>query len=155
MRRRAKRWSAVNEVLGTVLKRVVAPQKLAAYSVWTFWNDEVGETIARNAQPLHFRAVMLVVTVANHAWIQDLQFMKESIRDKLNARLGQALIRDIQLECGKVIAPPTSVPEPRRLTGRAAVVDVAVINDSDVRDAFTRLLDARTRRLQPRRTRPT
>lgn len=153
MRRRAKRWSAVNDLLGGALKRVAPPRELAGYAVWAFWSEEVGAMIARNAQPSRFRNGVLVVTVANHSWIQDLQFMKEGIRDKLNARLGGPVIRDIQLECGKVIAPPASAPRPRRLEGQTPVIEVPAINDGALRDAFARLLDARARRLQSGRKR--
>src|SRR5690349_1964046 len=87
--------SRVADVLSTVLKRVDPEQQMRAYALWSFWNDEVGAAIAQRAQPARVRNGILFVTVANHSWMQELQFMKDQIRERLNARLGEHLVRDI------------------------------------------------------------
>jgi len=155
MSRRAKHWSAVHDILATVLKRVATPEEIAGYSVWTFWDDEVGETIARRAQPAHFRDGVLVVSVANHAWIQELQFMKEAIRDKLNTRLGRPVIRDLYFASGKISTPVATVAtEPQALPRGSAVIEVPPIEDAALRGAMERILDARARRLPSGRKKP-
>ena len=53
MRRRAKRWSPVNEILSNILKRVASAREIAGYTVWTFWDEAVGDTIAQRAYWLH------------------------------------------------------------------------------------------------------
>ncbi len=120
-----------------------------AYSIWTFWNDEVGEGIARRAQPSRFRNGILFVTVATQSWMQELQFMKEKIRDRLNARLGAELVRDIFFVSGSIAAPPeapgTSVGE-TPLPGRALVA-LPPIADPALAEAFTRVVEARARRV--------
>ena len=93
---------AVGDVLRDVLLRVDPEQQLRAYSLWSFWNVEVGSGIARRAQPARFRNGILFVTVATHSWMQELQFLKDTIRDRLNVRLGANLVRDIFFVSGSV-----------------------------------------------------
>lgn len=145
--KRHARWAGVNDVLRTVLRRVASPAELAGYSVWTFWDEVVGERIARGAQPAHFRDGVLIVNVANHSLIQDLEFMKLTLRDKLNERLPQAVIREFAFVPGTVerlsaAAHRTATPRPG-----ATEIELPNIEDGNVRAAFTQLLAARARRI--------
>jgi hypothetical protein len=150
------RASRVGDVLGDVLKRVDPEQQMRAYSIWNFWNEEVGEGIARRAQPSRFRNGILFVTVATQSWMQELQFMKETIRHRLNARLGAELVRDIFFVSGSIEVRPeaqgTTGETP--LTGRALVA-LPPIADPVVAEAFARMVEARARRLARSRRVPT
>jgi len=148
MRAPNHRPNSVSDVLSDVLKRVDPEHQLPAYAIWTFWNAEVGDVIARRAQPARFRNGVLFVTVATHSWMQELQFMKEDIRARLNTRLGAELVRDIYFVSGTVESegPPAAedtAPTPR---GRALVA-LPEIADPELAAAFTRLIEARAKRL--------
>jgi hypothetical protein len=150
MKRPRGHLSPVGDVLGRVLQRVDSEQQLRAYRIWTFWNDEVGDLIARRAQPARFRDGVLFVTVASHSWMQELRFLKDDLRDRLNARLGANLVRDIFFISGSV--------EDEQEVAQAAVVEpmpaepliaLPQIADPALADAFTRVLRARAKRLAP------
>jgi len=143
--------SVVGDVLSSVLKRVDPDQQLRTYRLWTFWREEVGELIARRAQPERVRNGILFVTVATHSWMQELQFMKEEIRERLNTRLGAPLIRDIFFVSGAVAAEPEA-PAPADEPGAdvpasGALIALPPIADPQLAAAFARLLEARARRL--------
>jgi hypothetical protein len=139
--------------LPTVLQRVDPERQLRAYAVWECWNEEVGEAIALRAQPARFRNGILFVAVESHTWMQELQFLKDEIRTKLNVRLGETdppLIRDIYFVSGSVAksrgeapaeATPTesSRPEPR-------VPLLPSSGDAEIDAALARILRARGRR---------
>ena len=146
MRPPNERASKIADLLGDVLKRVDPEQQMRVYSIWKFWADEVGELIARRAQPSRFRNGILFVTVATQSWMQELQFMKETIRERLNARLGTDLVRDIFFVSGKVehAAPDEAGEAP--LSGRA-LVSLPPIADPELAAAFTRIVEARAQRL--------
>ena len=146
MRPTNERASKVVDVLGDVLKRVDPEQQMRVYGIWNFWSAEVGDLIARRAQPSRFRNGILFVTVATQSWMQELQFMKETIRGRLNARLGADLVRDIFFVSGKVESAPQDASRERRLSGRA-LVSLPAIADPALADAFTRIVDARAQRL--------
>ena len=147
MRAPNERASKVVDVLGDVLKRVDPEQQMRVYSIWNFWRDEVGDLIARRAQPNRFRNGVLFVTVATQSWMQELQFMKEKIRERLNARLGAELVRDIFFVSGTIdAAAPQDEAREARPPGRA-LVSLPPIADPALANAFTRVVEARAQRL--------
>jgi Dna[CI] antecedent DciA-like protein len=144
---------AVGDVLRDVLQRVDPEQHLRAYRIWSFWGDEVGNGIARRAQPAGFRNGILFVTVATHSWMQELQFMKDQIRDRLNLRLGAHLVRDIFFVSGSVEVeapvaepiPPT--PIPAAVVAPPTAVALPPFADPELAAAFRRVVAARARRV--------
>ena len=85
----------IGAVLDKSLKRLELSPRLDEYGVWPVWNDVVGNPIARNAQPEKIRNGTLFVKVSSPVWMQQLQFMKELITEKLNQRLGAAVVKNI------------------------------------------------------------
>jgi hypothetical protein len=153
MKRPSGHPSPVGDVLGRVLQRVDPEQQLRVYAIWTFWNDEVGDPIARRAQPARFRDGVLFVTVASHSWMQELHFLKDSLRDRLNARLGADLVRDVVLVSGTVEnereVPQAAAVEP---TPTQPLIALPQIADAALAEAFVRVMRARAKRLSPRPT---
>lgn len=132
--------------LASVLRRIDPEDRMRAYRLWHFWNEEVGDTIARHAQPVGLRAGVLSVAVDAPTWLQELQFLKDTLRERLNQRLGQRLIDDIYFVSGAVAAPtqraaalsaPTLGPVPDQLPP---------IRNPELAAAFARIVEARARR---------
>ncbi len=148
MRPPTSRPNPVGDILSDVLKRVDPDQQLRAYALWNFWNDEVGETIARRAQPARFRNGILFVTVATHSWMQELQFLKDSLRDRLNVRLGANLVQDIFFVSG-VVEEPSAAPEDEVVPAPSGehLVVLPPIADAELAAAFTRIVEARAQRV--------
>ena len=146
MRPPNERASKVVDVLGDVLKRVDPEQQMRVYGIWNFWTAEVGDLIACRAQPSRFRNGILFVTVATQSWMQELQFMKETIRGRLNARLGAELVRDIFFVSGSIDIPKHEASRQRTVSGRALVA-LPLIPDPALAAAFTRVVEARAQRL--------
>lgn len=143
----------IGDVLGNVLKRVDPERQLHAYTIWTFWNDEMGAAIARRAQPTHFRNGILFVTVATHSWLQELQFMKTEIRERLNARLGAEVVRDVYFTSGPVESSSVgSQAESVMPAVERHLLALPPISDPTLAAAFTRVVEARARRLSHRRS---
>ena len=75
---------------------------LEGAALWSHWNDVVGPAIADKAQPLSFRGGVLWVAVQTAAWMQELQYLTETIMDGLNRACGQSLVSDIRFRQGRV-----------------------------------------------------
>ncbi len=148
--------SRVGDMLSSVLQRVDPEQHPHAYRIWDVWDTVVGATIARRARPVRFRNGQLSVSVATHSWMQELQFMKAEIRERLNLQLGGPVIRTIVLEIGEVdLIEAEAVAErplPSMLREDAALPP---IDDPTLAGAFARLVDARRARQTRAPTRPT
>src|SRR5262245_23343158 len=87
--------SRLGDVLRAALARLPLTTPLADYELWTHWDAVVGPTLARHAQPVRLRRGVLSVEVDGAGWMQELQFLKQELRDRLNARLGRTVVRDI------------------------------------------------------------
>lgn len=147
MSRRTLPPATVGDVLQAVLQRLDPEQELRAYRVWDVWAQVVGPTVARRAQPSRVRNGVLVVTVATHAWMQELQFMKETLRERLNARLGVPAIRDIFFVAGHVDVPAEAEPPPTPPPGAPAPpVPLPDLDDPALAATFARIMNAHARR---------
>jgi predicted nucleic acid-binding Zn ribbon protein len=142
----------IGDVLGNSLKRLELSSRLDEYGVWPIWNDVVGKTIAVNAQPEKIRNGTLFVKVTSAVWMQQLQFMKQMIAEKLNQRLKKEIVKNIFFVVGPIHSP--SPPETTAAAPSAAMdherkVDqqfLETVTDPELRQAFKRLLKSYSRR---------
>src|SRR5712692_9744759 len=91
----------LGEVLEKSLKRLDPSGRLGEYGVWPIWNEAVGDMIARNAQPEKIRQGTLFVKVSSPVWMQQLQYLKETIVEKINRELGKEVVKNIFFVIGK------------------------------------------------------
>jgi predicted nucleic acid-binding Zn ribbon protein len=145
----------LGEVLDNSLKRFALSLRLDEYRVWPIWNDTVGATVARNAQPEKIRNGTLFVKVTSPVWMQQLQYMKEMIAEKLNQRLKSEVVRNIFFVVGKVDAEALEVKaqpvrrDPiRTQDGRPDEEFLNTVQDPEIRQAFKRLLKSYSRRVR-------
>jgi predicted nucleic acid-binding Zn ribbon protein len=75
---------------------------LDAYRLWQQWKDAVGATIAQNTRPEAIKGKLLLVHVSSAPWMQQLQFLKPELIEKLNQTLGKELVEDIRFQIGPV-----------------------------------------------------
>ena len=143
------------ERLGTVLdqslKRLDLSARLEQYGVWPIWNDVVGKTIANNAQPEKIRNGTLFVKVSSPVLMQQLQFMKEMIAEKLNQRLKGEVVKTIFFMVGRIDAPEseaaeTAAPQANQPPRPVDENFLQSIDDPAIRDAFRKLLKGFARR---------
>nr|ART40011.1 K203 [uncultured bacterium] len=138
----------LGDVLETSLKRLDLNARLDDYGIWTIWNQTVGAAIARNAQPEKIRNGTLMVKVSSPVWMQQLQFMKEMIADKLNEQLQSTVVKNIFFVVGRIDVPADEAPPPQPSTP-PRLVDasfIETIDDPEIRDAFKKLLNSFARR---------
>ena len=142
----------VGEVLGNSLKRLDLSYRLSEYGVWPVWNEVVGKTIAANAQPEKIRNGTLFVKVTSSVWMQQLQFMKEMIAEKLNHRLDREIVKNIFFVVGRIDSPG---PAETLTTISTPAVDqepeidqqfLESVPDPELRQAFKKLLKSYSRR---------
>jgi hypothetical protein len=145
----------IGDVLEKSLKRFAPAMRLDEYGVWPVWNDVVGKAIAQNAQPEKIRNGTLFIKVASPVWMQQLQYMKDMIAEKLNARLAANVVKNIFFVVGRVstdgLEEELKSPAPKHGESSAPLIDEAFlesIRDPEIRQAFKRLLKSYARRKQ-------
>lgn len=144
----------VGDILKHSLKRLDLSGRLSEYGVWPIWNETVGSTIARNAQPEKIRNGTLFVKVTSPIWMQQLQYVKEMIAEKLNKGLGGEVVKNIFFFVGKIDpAPPEPVAEDLAATEESSQAKPQLqyeylqsINDPEIRRALKKLFAACSRK---------
>ncbi len=106
---RKSKPKSIRSILEGTLKGLEVDFQLKAYSIWGAWEEIVGESVAHQAQPRSIRNRILFVDVSHPTWMQELQFLKPKLLERLNAFFGEPLLQDIRFHLGK-IAPPLSAP---------------------------------------------
>jgi len=69
--------------------------------IWRVWAEVVGDTISESARPARIRKGRLRVTVSDPIWLQELNFLESTIREKLNKRLGRTAVKTIDFRVGQ------------------------------------------------------
>src|SRR5262245_46666328 len=108
MARTPRRPERVDDALQHVLQRIDPDRRLELFRIWA---AEVGAAVAARATPAGFRDGILSVRVNGATWMQELQFAKETIRQRLNQRLGGEVVRDVYFVSGGSESTP---PAPAR-----------------------------------------
>jgi predicted nucleic acid-binding Zn ribbon protein len=90
--------------LGTILQQAIEASKidvdLDAYRLWQQWKDVVGPAIAENTRPEAIKGKLLLVHVSSPPWMQQLQFLKPELIEKLNETIGKEVVGDIRFKIG-------------------------------------------------------
>lgn len=143
----------LGEILDKSLKRLDLSSRLEEYRVWPIWNEIVGTTIARNAQPEKIRNGTLFVKVSGSTWMQELQYMKEMILQRLNQSLGREVVKNIFFFVGKLDvklanskAQEAPAPTVSPSESKFAEEYLHSIKDPEIRRALRRLFTAHSRR---------
>jgi predicted nucleic acid-binding Zn ribbon protein len=148
-RTRDTTWSATTAVLRAVLPRLPHAERLQEYRVWEVWEQAVGTAVARKAQPRKIHNGKLFVTVASAVWMQEMQFYKAVIQDKVNHELGALVVKDVRFVVGRVHDADRQMPVAVRRPPLPPFSDLVVpdIGHPELEGAFAALLAARRRRL--------
>jgi len=84
----------VDSILERALSKLNLGIKVKQYQIWEVWDSVVGEHIARQAQ--------LWINVSSSTWMQQLEFAKQLIIERLNERIGEKVIKDIRFRIGEL-----------------------------------------------------
>jgi len=106
-----KKPQSIHSILERTLKTLDIDVPLKTYSIVGAWNEIVGDSVAEHSQLRSIRNQILFIDVAHPTWMQQLQFLKPTLLDQVNAFLGEPLIRDIRFKLGKVSPPDPTPPK--------------------------------------------
>nr|BFD60894.1 hypothetical protein CKG001_30010 [Bdellovibrio sp. CKG001]BFD64308.1 hypothetical protein BdHM001_29890 [Bdellovibrio sp. HM001]BFD68499.1 hypothetical protein HAGR004_35210 [Bdellovibrio sp. HAGR004] len=87
-----------SEVLQRLFENGKSPlsEQFMRWKLWAKWDEVVGPTIAKNAEPVGFQRGVLYVWVRNSSWMQQMIFMKDPIRDTINQKFQNNFVKYIK-----------------------------------------------------------
>jgi hypothetical protein len=116
---------SVGDILLAAMKKRGLAGKLEENSLFKLWPKAVGPKIAQQTCPDGWRAGTLFVKTTSSVWVQQLHFMKEDIRKKINELAGKTTVREIHFTVGYNPA--------RKGKGRRAVPPKLMLKERDKR----------------------
>ena len=93
-----KGFESLKDVLGCLKGPEGLPFDLRDCEIWDVWHNVVGDTVASNAHPIEIREGCLTIGVKEPIWMQELKYQAESIRQRLNERLGREAVQAIRFK---------------------------------------------------------
>lgn len=100
MDRKKDTLTPLKDIIATIFSEPSLPFNPDDALIWKVWDDVVGNAIARNAQPSWIKNGLLRVKVTDPIWLQELKFMAEAIKEKLNNKLGRKAVGKIDFRIG-------------------------------------------------------
>jgi len=97
---------SLRSVLEKTLKSLEIDVPLKTHSIFGAWKEIVGDSLTLHTQPRSIRNRILFMDVSHPTWMQQLQFLKPTLLEKINTFLGEPHIQDIRFKLGKISKPP-------------------------------------------------
>ena len=91
---------SLKDIIASLLNDPKLPFNPDDGRIWNVWEETVGPAIAQNAQPEWIKKGKLRVRVSDPIWLQELGFVKETIKEKLNRSLGRKAVETIEFRLG-------------------------------------------------------
>jgi hypothetical protein len=86
----------IKDILPSILNKMGINKGIEQAKAIAFWNDIVGDNIAKNAKPFRVRKGILYVAVRSSVWASELQMMEPEIRKKINEYLNNDVIKELR-----------------------------------------------------------
>ena len=94
--------STLGEVLGHFLKSSGLKRRIQEQKLLDSWEKAVGLAIAERTQPIGVKNRVLQVRVSSSVWMQQLQFLKGLILQKLHEQAGNHFLQDVRFFLGEM-----------------------------------------------------
>lgn len=117
-----------SEVLQRLFENGKSPlsEQFMRWKLWAKWEEVVGPTIAKNAEPVGFQRGVLFVWVRNSAWMQQMIFLKDQIRDTINQKFENNFVKHIKFTLDR-----RDVPQDDQAGFRDMIQKIAPGNEED------------------------
>jgi len=147
--RKTEKPSFLGDILSGYLNQPGLRSKMREQRILDAWDRVVGKAIAEVTQPARVRNRILQIRVINSVWMQELQFHKPFMIQKLNEFLGDAAVQDLRFVLGeREEKNPLKREDEER--GRKAFRDLAREERERIEKAVSRLPDQEMREVLAR-----
>jgi predicted nucleic acid-binding Zn ribbon protein len=159
--RNAREMDKLIKTLPAILQASVASEEVAEAACIAAWKHAVGEGLISHAVPLQLQNKTLVIVVEDDIWKRQLEQIRSQLLFRLNAVLGQALVKSIELRIdpkmlSKVRRPEGTTDRRREYLNDEVPAEVlsaaAGIKDVELRRAFLGAATSCIKRLEKSET---
>lgn len=139
----------ISTILHKSFKKLKLGTILREHKILKVWDKAVGEKISRKAQPYKVIGSTLYVKVLNSPWMQELNFMKNIIIEKINDELKENEVEKIIFRAGivekrydgsKTSKPPWLKVNLDEFDKAAIERTISSVQDQELKNTFSNLL---------------
>ncbi len=98
---RKRKLFPLGNILSKSFKNLGLETKFAQQQIMDQWDDIAGEKIGSVSAPQYFKFRTLFIKVIDPAWLQQLVFLEDKIKDKINKRAKKELVQKIYFKVGE------------------------------------------------------
>lgn len=111
-----------SEVLQSLFENGKSPlsDQFLRWKLWAKWEEVVGPTIAKNAEPVGLKRGVLYVWVRNSTWMQQMTFMKDAMIETINRKFESKFVKNIQFTLDRHSVPSQDNHEFKSLISKIA-----------------------------------
>ena len=92
----------ISAILKPLLKRYGLETQMQIFTLIDRWEDFVGYQVASHSLPYHLKFRKLYLFVDSPAWMNQLNYLKEELKNKINKEVGELWIQEIIMKVGSV-----------------------------------------------------
>jgi len=113
--------------------------------VLLFWEDVVGENLARLSQATRFEDGTLVITVASSSVASELRMLEAQLVERLNSHHGRSVVTRLRFVPGKLPSSSAAQEDNAKLKSPEPnpeaedLADMADVSDPRLQEAFARI----------------
>ncbi|MBF0395269.1 MAG: DUF721 domain-containing protein [Desulfobacterales bacterium] len=100
--REKKGFVHIGQIIHNILTNTTIKNAPVLVQIWEVWSNAVGKNISDNAKPAAFKGNTLLVYVSSSVWLNEIQFLKKDLIQKVNLSLGDNILEDIKFKIGPV-----------------------------------------------------
>jgi predicted nucleic acid-binding Zn ribbon protein len=100
--KKISRFEHIGTIIGKVLDDFYKSVDSPLSEVQLIWPEIVGPMAAQNARPRAFEGKILVVHATSSSWIQELQFLKGEILQRISEKIGANRVSEIRFKIGPI-----------------------------------------------------
>ncbi len=94
--------TSIRDILQGVLSGANLKFNHVDSEIWEVWDEVVGPAIADHTHPSNITKKKLKVNVSESIWLQELEYVSDTIKEKLNQRLGRNAVDKIVFRLGSL-----------------------------------------------------
>lgn len=95
------------EVLQNLFSKAEGPvgDQFLRWKLWMNWQEIVGETTAKACEPVAYHQGVLWLVVRNSVWMTQVNFMAEAIKNTINTKFSNRMVKEIRLTLDRKNVP--------------------------------------------------
>ncbi len=108
------------EVLQNLFSNKEGPvgDQFLRWKLWMSWTEVVGPTTSKVCEPVAFHNGVLWLWVKNSTWMTQLNFLSETIKNTINQKFSQNMVKEIRLTMDRKSVPSQNDDQFKKNVGR-------------------------------------